>query len=91
MDAPVSRNELDELLFSWAQESLRIDLKRDKDGIRVSLVARGPLGNEIAVSTAHLGFEWRGEETESVAPPARETRPRRTRRSGQAPARRPRG
>jgi hypothetical protein len=79
--------ELEDLLFSWAQESLRIDLKRDKEGILVSLVARGPLGNEIAVSTAHLGFEWRGEEGERLTPPERETQPRRTRRSGPAPPR----
>ena len=87
----MTRSEIDDRIYEFLAERVRIDLRRDAKGLTVGLIVRSPLGQETLVSWERFDFQWQGDGEPDLRPqpPAPDRAPAR-KRSGAPPPRRPR-
>jgi hypothetical protein len=87
----MTQSELDDRIYEFLTERVRLDLRRDAKGLAVGLIVRSPLGQETLVSWERFDFQWQGDgdPDQRPAPPAPDRAPAR-KRSGAPPPRRPR-
>jgi hypothetical protein len=87
----MTQAEIDDRIYEFLAERVRIDLRRDAKGLTVGLIVRGPLGQETLVSWERFDFQWQDDGAPAAGPkPEPASRPPAKRRSGAPPPRRPR-